>query len=82
VLGLFFGFFGPAVAGKAAWRTKLLAGVDLPDNFTLQLWASRQKAFVFSVVPLRNGSNGDLGRKAGRSKVGCDGQTPSSALSL
>jgi hypothetical protein len=44
---------------------KLRASVDLRINFALELRASRQKAFVFSMVPLRNGSNGDPGAKSG-----------------
>jgi len=80
-LGFFLVFLVLTPGAKAGCK-KPRMGVDLPDNFTLQLRASRQKAFVFSNRSSRERQDGDPERTAGRSKVGCDGQTPFSALSL
>lgn len=70
----FFWFFRSWCPVRYGRNSKARRAIDLPDNFTLQLWASRQKAFVFSVVPSREFCNGGRSEKQAAAKSDVTGR--------
>lgn len=70
----FFWFFRSRSAARYGRSRKPRRTIDLPDNFTLQLWASRQKAFVFPIVPSREFCNGGRSEKQAAAKSDVTGR--------